>query len=150
MARHIVGLEWARPCARPKAIPQARLRGTRAQGLAFERALAKACPWARHGQWFEFADANGLGWCQPDLFAFIEGRCVVLEAKLTDVAAAREQLERLYSPILAHCFGAPVVGVPVVKFLSKCRGESPAPDLRSALAAPRPLLHWLGRGPFPV
>ena len=63
-SRTIVGLESARALAgRPLSIPKGRPRGAKADGIRYEKLLAKAlAPLGfEHGRWFEFVDANGYG-----------------------------------------------------------------------------------------
>ena len=150
--RKISGLLWARPCPRPKVIPRAKAKtGTKAQGLGYEKKLVKVLPVGHHGQWFEFEDANGRGFCQPDYFFPHPGRIVVVEAKLSWTQAAVIQLEDLYSPILAKVYGLPVQNVVICKIL---RRDAPLPllfpslDLALAANLPLSLVHWLGSGPL--
>jgi len=151
--RVVVGLKWARPCGRPGCIPRSRPRGAKAQGVRYERALAKALPAARHGQWWEFEDRNGLGFCQTDLIWEADGRMVVLEVKYTWVWSGHTQLEQLYRPVVEAATGMGVSGIVVCKNLIPeiprtvhVTGELGA-ALGLAKAGALCALHWLGLGP---
>jgi hypothetical protein len=150
--RKIEGLRYAALSERPPGLPRTRPRGTKALGLRFERALARALPGAKHGQWFYFVDRNGPGYCQPDLYLDSGGYIVVFEAKLTDCAQAKGQILDLYAPVLAKALGKPVQGIIVVRHLTQV---SDLTEVRPSLALARiaartsvPILHWLGRGPL--
>lgn len=147
---------YAAPCLRPKFIPAPkRLRGTKRLGIAYENALAKAIPSATHGQWFEYRDETGPGWCQTDLLLESAKRVVVVEVKLTDLQAARLQLESLYLPVLRAAFPEKsihsivalrhVTNVPedVVIFDKFSEALWAARD-----GGPAPIFHWLGKGPI--
>lgn len=121
-------------------------------GLQYERKLAKAIPGSTHGQWFEFWDDNGRGWCQPDLlFRTLDG-IFILECKLTDVAGAQAQLDRLYRPVVAQAYDTrlgSVYGIVVTRHLTQNTNPrrvvatlSAAVEL--ALSGTTPILHWLG------
>jgi len=141
-------------------MPQQRKRkGAKAAGLRYERALAAALPFALHGAWFEFHDASGRGYCQPDFiarFAFTS-RVVVLEAKMSDLEAARWQLRGLYEPIIAAALKTEVAGIAVVRHLSglkelQCKAqvhETLSAAVRGAIEQPLMLsvLHWRERTP---
>jgi hypothetical protein len=148
--RVVQGLEAARACERPACIPKGKPRGAKAAGLRYERALAKALPpgWL-HGQWFEFWDANGHGYCQPDFILVEPGRVLVLEAKYTWVLEAHAQLMQLYAPVLRAVFKRPVIGVVVCKRLVP-GARAAYTTLEEAIRWPvvgGAVLHWIGVGP---
>ena len=150
MTRVIEGLVWAKPCERPKGLPVARLRGTRAQGVAYERALAKALPKATYGQWFAFVDQNGPGYCQVDLFQPSGEALLVLECKLRWTLEGHQQVSYLYKPVLEAAYGKRAFGGVVCKILVPSAPVLLTRDLPSferACAhamAPCPVLHWMG------
>lgn len=154
-SRKIVDLYTAISLAeKPKSIPRVR-RGAGAKGLgiAYERALAGALkPYGfEHGRWFEFVDANGHGFCSPDLVRVEHQRVVVVEAKLTDGIAARHQLERLYTPVLAHIYKKPVLCIVALRHMTnESQSTVPYTSIGAALAPGDGLrlFHWLGRGPI--
>lgn len=127
-------------------------RGTKGLGLRYEKALAKALPKGfTHGQWFQFVDSHGRGWCQPDFFSLSANTTVLLECKLTNVLEAREQITHLYTPVLEKAFGLPVTGIVVVRHLSaEPELFRVVTTLREAFASSFriPTLHWLGKGPL--
>jgi len=147
--RWVSGLVEARPCGRPKGMPVSRPRGTKAQGLAYERKLASALPLAKHGQWFEFVDQNGNGYCQPDLFLDLGEVILVLECKLRWTLEGHMQVQHLYKPVLERAFGKPVFGGVVCKLLVAGAPVVLARDLgqfgelarREGVLA---CLHWMG------
>lgn len=149
--RTIQGLKWARQlAARPTCIPKVRARGAKAEGLRYERLVAKRLPFALHGQWFEYEDLKGHGYCQPDLLMEIQGHQCILEVKYTWTAEGHYQLERLYRPVVEMALASPTVGVVVCKRLEEqMPGTSVTGDLWHALQLARqggrPVFHWLGR-----
>lgn len=149
--RRIAGLVWAKPCPWPSCIPRrARLRGARAAGIRYEKAVAKAIPGAKRGPWFEFFDANGHGYCQPDIVVDGHGRVLVVECKLTDIELAQAQLDYLYLPVLREVYRRPVVGLIVVRHLTKVSDRASIhTSLPAALrAGDSRLVHWLGGTPL--
>jgi hypothetical protein len=133
-------------------MPRTRSRGVKALGLRYERLVGRALgawPGLRLGPWFEFCDANGRGYCQADALIIQPDLVVVLECKLTDVPQADLQLEGLYKPVLEHIYKRRVHGVVVTRHLTRTTDLSRVTDsFAGALARPRPILHWLGRGPI--
>ena len=155
MTRRIYGIRWARECSKPDFSHETPRKGTKAAGLAYERALATALgSAARHGPWFEFEDRNGLGHCQPDFLLRKGDQILVLEAKLTTTREAWAQLEWLYFPVL-ECLlrgHARIGGAVVAKHLSPwVRQELIVDSLSAAWSAAQrttPCLHWLPRTPL--
>jgi len=118
--RRIEGLKRAaavpqRPACIP--LPSSKMKGAKAAGLRFEKALHKALPGSIHGQWFEFEDQDGFGYCQTDLIFPLGGMNVVIEAKYTLVPGAHSKLASLYIPVVSQAFGGEACGVVVVKNL---------------------------------
>lgn len=156
--RTVKGLIWAKPLEkRPAKLPKARAkRGAKAAGLRYERALAEALPLAKHGQWFEFEDLSGLGWCQTDLLLQTPFGIAVLEAKYTWVEEGHRQVEGLYLPILERCYPSqPVFGLVVCKVLTLatprqmiCRELSSA--LYRAASGLSTIFHWPGAALGPL
>ena len=153
MTRRIKGLCWARVLpARPNGIPASRPRGAKAQGLRYERALAANLPSATHGQWFEFCDVNGHGFCQVDLLLPRGEVLVVLEVKYTWTWEAYRQLEELYLPVVEMALGGAVIGLQVCKRLvPEARSVTICASLEEAIQeagergeARRSVWHWLG------
>lgn len=153
MPRHIhkESLCSARLIDRPACIPKSRPRGTRAAGLRYERSLAKYLPSASHGQWFEFEDKFGAGYCQPDFLLNFRPRCmIVLECKLSWTFDAVEQLDNLYRPVVEKVFGVPAVGIVVTKNLARlppgywkiCATLGAA--VEAAEKSQMSIWHWLG------
>ena len=155
MSRVISGLKWARVADRPGFARRSRAKGSKYQGLKYERQLSLAIPAATWGQWFQFEDANGPGWCQTDLIFGAYGRTVCLEAKYTWTAAGHHQINKLYRPVLEAVYGRAVAGVVVCKTLT---GETPrfwvSSDLESAVcraaSGEYSVLHWLGTSLVPL
>lgn len=150
--RQIQGLKWASPCERPQGIPKSRPRGAKAAGLRYEKALAKALPAAKHGQWFEFEDRNGRGWCQTDLLLIRDHEVVILEAKYTWTQEGHFQVNGLYRPVVEIAFGKPAVGVVVCKVLTQqTPREGISGTMEGAVLAWRTyghgIWHWLGMKP---
>lgn len=150
MHRVIDGLRWS--AAResgPFGEAKTRARGAKAAGLRYERELAAALPQAKHGQWFEFIDRHGKGWCQTDLLSQIGDVMIVFEAKNTWVPEGHSQIDLLYRPVVGAAYGCKVYGVVVCKHLIPGMNARVVGDLESALrlaitGTPRVVLHWLG------
>lgn len=143
-------LHYARTCARPPCIPITRPRGAKGAGLRFERAIARALPGATRGQWFEFEDFYGHGYCQTDFLWDTGKSIIVVESKLTDTPAAPAQLRELYIPVVERAFGKRTYGLIIVKNLMAETDKRLVCD-SVAIAVTRldaciPIVHWLGRG----
>jgi hypothetical protein len=152
--RRVVGLVFAEQCPRPKSIPvNSKPRGVKAKGLSFERAAAKALPGAKHGLWFMYTDANGRGYCSPDLLLETPKAVFVFECKLSNVDEARSQLSELYLPVVGLALAKPAFGIVLVKAVTREKSVSLITDSvsKACLLAQSciPTLHWLGRGPLP-
>ena len=157
VARNVI---WARPCERPRGIPLvARARGTRAKGLAYELALARAlrrATWMepQHGQWFVYGedDTDEHYFCQPDFICVSQSRIHVLECKLTNVEEATEQLLDLYFPVLERAYHRPVRGIIVVRSVHRAPiCATVVSTLHQALVECEksvPVWHWMGKGPL--
>ncbi len=153
--RQISGLIWAKSCGRPKSIPVSRPRGRKAAGVRYERQLAAAVPQAQHGQWFEFQDRAGLGWCQADLLLKTKVGIAVLEAKYTWTPDGHKQVERLYIPVVEKVYNCPAFGMVVCRVLTSdtprdwIRRDLATALERAACCLPT-VLHWIGAGLGPL
>ena len=125
MTRKIQGLKWARGTSPPGFAkgPGPKV-GAKAQGLRYERAVARELPQALKGLWWEFEDGNGPGWCQTDFFIPGKSEGLVLECKLGYSEGAWKQLELLYLPVVQLATGLKIQGLQVTKLL---RGPGFAP-----------------------
>lgn len=120
MSHRIVDrLFWAdRAAERPPGIPISRPRGAKASGIRYEKALAKMFgTGVIRGQWWEFRDRNGHGFCQTDLFQEGERFALVMESKYTWCPEGHSQLELLYRPVVEFAVGKPVLGIQVCRIL---------------------------------
>lgn len=161
MIRRIDGLRWARMSAEGPRLPISRPRGAKAAGLRYERALARALPTWKHGQWWEFEDRRGHGWCQTDLMTRAQiadplhggDEVVILEAKYTYTREAWEQIEGLYAPVLTMATGRSVVGIQVCRALTplveECEVTGELGEAMRLGRSHRVVLHWLGMGLVP-
>lgn len=151
--RWVRGLRWAATCSRPAHIPRSRPRGTKADGLRFEKNVAKALPDATYGLWFEFGDSEGHAFCAPDLVLRSSWGTFIIEIKRTEVPEARTQLSELYIPVVSLALGGPpAMGIIVAKNLAqdslkRCDAvtDTLAHAMQLALGGKIPVLHWLGR-----
>lgn len=157
MHRKVENVVWARMCARPTCIPQARrLRGTKAKGLAYERSLAKALhaalPSAVYGQWFSYEADGEHGYCQTDFLWHANGQVYLIECKLTNVEQATEQMLDLYLPVLHCAFKTRVRGIIVVRSVHRVPALATiVRTLNEAIELTKekvPVLHWIGHGPL--
>ena len=105
-----------------------RVRGTKAEGLAYERKVVKALKdlspsavW--HGPWFSYEDRSGKRrYCQPDaLCAGPSGDIYLIECKRTCLLEAYEKLEGLYRPVVQSAFRSKrtIRCIQIFKFLTK-------------------------------
>lgn len=102
------------------------------EGLRYERAIAEALPGWTHGQWFEYEDRKGLGWCQVDLLQSRPHSASLLEVKLSWVPEGQQQLEQ-YQEVVECALGVPFVyGALVCRYL---RPATNAPVVDSLLRA---------------
>lgn len=150
--RVIVGLTAAMTCASPWP-SEPRFRGTKGAGIRFEKAAAAKIKGCIRGQWFKYTDANGVGYCCPDILLPVEGHTLILECKLTEVEQARMQLAELYSPVIRMAFDRPTASIVVARHLTKETNTALVVDsLKAAIGIALrgfvPTLHWLGRGPI--
>lgn len=142
MARQLPG--------KPACIPNGRPRGAKALGIRYERLVARHMPWAMHGPWYAFRDAQGESFCQPDLVWHQGDLVVVVEVKHTWVEEAEAKLRLLYLPVVAKATGKRAVGLVICKYL--------VPGVRAAYGDLQPCLvfaqqslsriptfHWLGK-----
>jgi len=149
MPRVITRLRWAERSINPW--PRVRYTGAKAKGVTFEKKVAKGLNFAEHNAWFVFEDMYGLGYCSPDIFWQEDGKIYLVECKLTDNKEAWQQIELLYTPILQFIYQMPIRGIVVAKQLHS--GSLWICDtLTNAKQSPfpRPVLHWLGKGKFPL
>ena len=109
---------------------------------------------AFHGQWYEFEDAGGRGYCQPDIVIPQDQFVVIVECKLSAQESAWLQARGLYKPVLEHVYRKPVHCIVATKFLRRERaGDIVEESLRDAVTSAmvlniQPLWHWIGRGPI--
>ena len=68
-------------------------------------------------QWIMFADSNGLGWAQPDVYVLWDDLLLLIECKLTQSRSADEQLLLLYLPLLRDIYQLPTLCLQVCKNL---------------------------------
>lgn len=151
MTRIIAGLLEAEACEWPPGIPHSKPRGAKAKGVSYEKALGRALPMARRGQWWAFRDARGAGVCQTDILLERDAWALVLEAKYTWTIEGHEQLERLYLPVVEKALGKRVVGLVVCKkLIPEARCVNITGDFEKAVklaATGRSVaLQWLGVG----
>lgn len=145
--RLVSGVKWASLCDRPSCIPAPRSqKGAKGAGLRYERLFAKQFPTALHGQWFEYMDREGRGFCQPDLIASFLPTClVVFEVKYTLCDEAFLQLNNLYLPVVRAAMAAPVVGIVVARNLTRTSAAVVASVEDAMRQDDIPVLHWVGQ-----
>jgi hypothetical protein len=151
MKRRVLGLRWAKTCERPRSIPVGRPRGAKAAGIRYERAIAQELRGARRGQWFEFEDLNGPGYCQVDFLLPWAHQTAVLEAKYTWTGDGHRELEWLYVPVVEAAGFACPVGIVISRRLVPQMGARVAGTLEEAFEGAKcgpSVLHWIGAGPL--
>ena len=116
--RIVDGLTWAAETGRPSGLPVTRPRGSKGAGLRYEKEISKALGREMiRGQWWEFRDKNGYGYCQTDLFREGDRFCLVLETKYTWCPEGHSQLELLYRPVVEFVTRKPMLGIQVCRAL---------------------------------
>lgn len=117
--RQIYGLQSAAALLeKPACIPQGRPRGAKAAGIRFEKSVFEALPGGIRGQWFQYEDVNGTGYCQPDIiYPFLPDFFAIIEVKYTLVPGAHQKLSQLYIPVAEKALKCPCAGVVIVKNL---------------------------------
>jgi hypothetical protein len=158
-------LRWARHVsARPMPGP---ISEWARQGLAYERRVAKSLAEAGidllHNPGFEYEADTGPGYCVPDIIIRnYNGTTLIIECKLTYKPEAIIKSKSLYAPVVAMAFDTVPISLVVAKSLT---AFAPEPQLTldaavclsklSEKASPGAagvgyLIHWLGRGIFPI
>jgi hypothetical protein len=118
----VEAIEAACICSAPSFVNTSRCKGVQLKGLKFEAQvtskLDRLDDWEGiPGIWFEFKDQTGHRYAQADWvgFNFRKGVCVIVEVKLSRVAKAWWQLNKLYYPLVSHLFHSwPIAMVEVV------------------------------------
>ncbi len=143
--------------SRPLCIPIGRPRGVKAKGIRYEnivgRALLERFP--KHGislgQWFEYCDVNGRGYCQVDVLIYrvADDSYVACEIKLTDTPSAQQQLQLLYLPVIQAATNRRVSAMIIARNVTP-QSRDIHDDFRNAVRASIdgivPVWHFLGRG----
>lgn len=102
--RHVKGLKWAELRDYGPFPGKQSNRNAKAcvkKGKSYERTVLREVTRLDLGgeicfqQWIMFADENGLGWAQPDLYVLLPNLVLLMECKLTQTPDAAEQLSRL-------------------------------------------------------
>lgn len=101
------GLKWARllegkpPFITEHAPPSDQYQ---AEGLHFESLVVQYLEGrfenTKHGPWFQFRDAKGMGWCQPDILVITDSYILVIECKRTYTEEGITKLLHLYRPVI--------------------------------------------------
>ena len=112
--REAEDIAWAKLRAVPPSFAgrRTRLTGSRAAGVRYEKKIHEEFL-QRYphnylpSPWFEFQDAHGRRWCQPDgmLIDIRQGLCVIVEVKHHHTGEAWWKLQRLYLPVARQILG---------------------------------------------
>ena len=122
-------LRWAKALdERPVFIPSPRLTGVKRAGVLYENRVANYMKAiygdenVLHGQWYQYEDRRGVGYCQSDILILPHGDVkdlIILECKLKSRRVAEVQLRYLYKPIVEHLYpNTNIIMVQVCKFLN--------------------------------
>ena len=100
-----------------------RCRGAKARGRTFERRvlseLSRLLPPPAQllpRQWFKYGDEEGVHFAQADCIILVNERCVIVEAKLSNLEMAKAELALLYGPLCARVWDLPQVHLAVCKY----------------------------------
>lgn len=147
--RHVKGLKWAELRDHGPFPGKQRNRNAKAcvkKGKSYERTVLREvrrldlkgeiC----FQQWIMFADENGLGWAQPDLYVLLPDLVLLMECKLSQTRDAEEQLTHLYLPLLREIYQQPVLKLEVFKHL-RVTPNRLVDGPEDFLSFPRPEVH---------
>ena len=98
------------------------------------------------GQWFNFADSRGPGYCQPDHYILRPDEILIYENKLTYRRTVWSQLNALYVPVLEEVFELPCRIFAVCKYLTELATLERLMTLDDSLKPGGPeigLINWL-------
>jgi hypothetical protein len=113
--------EWRAPrkAARPKGLGAAARAGIKYEAEFADHLLENSKGYVRIGPWIYFEDANGWGYCQPDMVLNSWERIYLFECKLSfTYRRAYKEMRDLYKPLLHELFGgAPITCVQVCRHL---------------------------------
>lgn len=136
--RRIRGLKWAELRTDGPFSKQKPRRRAHKAGLAYEKKVSRALKRMVGaekltgelfiGQWILFADENGVGWAQPDIYLLMPNRILLMECKLTQSDVATPQLISLYLPLLREIYNLPILCLQVchnLRYVPKKLVESP-------------------------
>jgi len=124
--RKVKGLKWAELREHGPFSGKNRNRNAKTcvkKGHAYEKTVLREVKRRSLGgeicfqQWIMFADSNGLGWAQPDLYVLLDDLLLLIECKLTQSESAEDQLMRLYLPLLRDIYQMPTLCLQVCKNL---------------------------------
>ena len=100
-----------------------RCRGAKARGRAFERKvlseLSRNVPPPAQllpRQWIKYEDEKGLHFAQADCIVLTGEKCCIIEVKLSNLRAAKEELALLYGPLCAFIWNFPQIHLAVCKY----------------------------------
>ena len=145
--RKVRGLKWAELRDDGPFSKQKPKRRAHKAGLAYERKVGRKLKRMlladelegelRLSQWILFADVNGIGWAQADVYLLMKDRILLIECKLTQSDNAVPQLLSLYLPLLRKVYNLPILCLQVchnLRYVPKKLVESP----QELLAEPGP------------
>ena len=134
-----------------------RVRGLKAEGLAYEKklvaALQELAPKALwHVPWFSYKESEDdrLRYCSPDILTMSpDGTVLIIEAKRSCLLSAYTKLQDLYLPIVQKAFpeGTNFRCVQVFRYLTKATLlAKPVAPLKKIFDADQPAIfgiHWI-------
>ena len=85
------------------------LTGSRAQGKAYERKIARKLQdrlgaAVFYNRWIKYIDSSGIRFCQPDIWIELPNSLILIECKLTQTDKADGQMRELYIPVLSWLY----------------------------------------------
>jgi hypothetical protein len=152
-SHRVIGrLLYAKFVERPKHIPESRGRtAAQKEGRRFEKKvlekLKELLPGAKieYHQWIEYADENGVGYCEPEAFVEFEHKVLLVECKRTGIEGGKLQMVQLYAPLLALLIGKPIQMVQICRHVNKATPGPLEDDFLQVLAGNQPYatIQWL-------
>ena len=112
----------------PHWLRESKAKGVQRKGLVYEKHVGDyLVAWlgedrVLRGPWFEYEDASGKAWCQPDyiVLATEDEPMLIIEVKLSYRKGAKSKLRDLYEPVAKRVW-KPKRGIPV-KRIQVCKG----------------------------
>lgn len=130
-----------------------RMKGTKAQGVAYEKLIRKQLEKAwgasfNYHQWFSFQRTvhDKVEYCEPEMFLLFKEFILLLECKRTGRNYGRDQMLHFYAPILSKAYSRPVRSLLICKNVNPGTPKPFIPSLESFLRSELEFATWHNLG----